>query len=183
MNDDNDLAGCPAGFLTRAAVARRLGVGISSVRRLEGRVLHPVVDVAGTHRFDPREVDAHAETSARQRRPRRATSAHVANPVAPDAEVFELFQAGRCHADVVIATKLSSEEVRRLYGQWRAGYATPTNPAPAVDPEQERARESAEVREWKEQMRALTAVLGEDSPETAAERRARRRARRGQGRA
>lgn len=45
-------------MLTRSQVARRLGRSLATVRRAEGRVLHPTVDVRGVHRFDAAEVDA-----------------------------------------------------------------------------------------------------------------------------
>lgn len=43
-------------MLTRAAVAKRLGKSIATVRRLEGRALHPTVDDNGVHRFSHEEV-------------------------------------------------------------------------------------------------------------------------------
>lgn len=48
-------------MLTRTQVARRLGRSLATVRRAEGKTLHPTVDGRGTHRFDPVEVDALAE--------------------------------------------------------------------------------------------------------------------------
>ena len=44
-------------MLTRAAVAKRLGRSIATVRRLEGNELHPWTDERGVHRFDAAEVD------------------------------------------------------------------------------------------------------------------------------
>jgi hypothetical protein len=43
--------------LTRADVARRLRKSIATVRRLEHRVLFPVRDEHGVHRFDESEVE------------------------------------------------------------------------------------------------------------------------------
>jgi hypothetical protein len=45
-------------MLTRSQVARRLGRSIATVRRAEGKTLHPTVDGRGVHRFDVTEVDA-----------------------------------------------------------------------------------------------------------------------------
>ena len=42
--------------LTRAEAAALLHCSISSVRRLEGDVLHPIVGANGVHRFDPAEL-------------------------------------------------------------------------------------------------------------------------------
>jgi hypothetical protein len=43
--------------LTRSEVARRLGKSIATVRRLEYRVLFPVRDARGVHRFDESDVE------------------------------------------------------------------------------------------------------------------------------
>ena len=42
------------GMVTRAGVAKRLGLSIASVRRMEGRELHPW---RGVHQFDASEVE------------------------------------------------------------------------------------------------------------------------------
>jgi len=51
-------------MLTRGQVAKRLGKSIATVRRLEGRELHPRRDAKGVLRFDRDEVEAVAEGSA-----------------------------------------------------------------------------------------------------------------------
>lgn len=48
-------------MLTRAGVAKRLGISIASVRRMEGNELHPWTDERGVHEFDAGEVEALAE--------------------------------------------------------------------------------------------------------------------------
>lgn len=50
-------------MITRGQVAKRLGKSIATVRRMEGRDLHPTPDQSGTLRFDPDEV----ERAARER--------------------------------------------------------------------------------------------------------------------
>lgn len=45
-------------MLTRAQVAARLGKSIATIRRMEGRELHPRRDAHGVHRFCPKEVAA-----------------------------------------------------------------------------------------------------------------------------
>ena len=50
--------------LTRAQVAARLGVSISSVRRYEGSRLHPVVDDDEVRWFDVNEVSAVMDNSS-----------------------------------------------------------------------------------------------------------------------
>ena len=44
-------------MLTRASVAKRLKRSIATVRRMEGRELHPWTDDRGIHRFDSHEVE------------------------------------------------------------------------------------------------------------------------------
>jgi hypothetical protein len=44
-------------MLTRGQVAKRLGKSIATVRRMEGRALHPKRDQKGVLRFDPAEVE------------------------------------------------------------------------------------------------------------------------------
>ena len=44
-------------MLTRNGVAKRLRRSIATVRRLEGRVLFPMLDDLGVHRFREEEVD------------------------------------------------------------------------------------------------------------------------------
>ena len=44
-------------MLTRAAVAKRLGKSIATVRRLEGKHLFPFRDHRGVHRFSETQVD------------------------------------------------------------------------------------------------------------------------------
>lgn len=47
--------------MTRAEVAKRIGRSIATVRRMEGKELHPSVDWNGVHLFDPDEVEAVAQ--------------------------------------------------------------------------------------------------------------------------
>jgi hypothetical protein len=98
--------------LTRKQVADRLGVGETSVRRLEGSRLHPV------HRgrfvyFDEREVESYAAEHA----PGRVTgsSGEIA------AQAFELFRAGKGFRDVVIELRQTPERVRQLYREYALG--------------------------------------------------------------
>jgi hypothetical protein len=59
--------------LTRDDVAKRLDVSISTVRRLEGTRLHPLIDDKGVRRFEASDVERLAkELQAEQRSPRNA---------------------------------------------------------------------------------------------------------------
>jgi hypothetical protein len=134
--------------------------------------LRPVVDEKGWHRFDPRMVQAHLESSspAVERR-KGARSRPPSDAVSPewdgrhDARLFRLFEANRAHAAVVMETGLPSQVVRRAYLEWRSGY----RPLPesrsvdraAADPA---AEEAADWRWFEEGCRALTADLEESNP-------------------
>ena len=48
-------------MLTRSQVARRLGRSVSTVRKMEGRVLHPTIGARGVRIFDFDEVEEVAE--------------------------------------------------------------------------------------------------------------------------
>ena len=168
-------------LLTRAQVARALGVGVSTVRRLEGRVLHPVVGIDGIHRFDPREVEEHQASSgaaprAAAKPPRERSRKGSADPGVEGkrhARAFRLFEAGRSHAEVVIEAALPSHIVRQLHEEWRAGYRRPA-PPPAEDTEPA-ARPRDEAAEWAEWERQMQQLSSEFAPRDA-------RTRSGQGR-
>lgn len=94
-------------MLTRSAVAEILGVHISTVRRLEGRDLHPVRDPNGIHHFDRREVEELATKRGRSGRP----SGRMA------ARVYELLRDRKSIGEIVHETELAPEEVRALFEQ------------------------------------------------------------------
>jgi hypothetical protein len=88
-------------------------VSISTVRSLEGRQLHPIVE-GGVHYFDPGEVEAlAAANSARKRSGRNPDPGQVA------AAVFHLLDAGTNLREIVEELALEPERVRALYREWR----------------------------------------------------------------
>ena len=96
----------PDGKLTRAEVARRLGVSRTTLRRLEGKSLHPVEGPRGIHFFEAREVDAF-EITYRTLRTRSPADARCDRDEGEDAaEAFALFDQGASAADVVKALRL-----------------------------------------------------------------------------
>lgn len=153
-NDEDGRRPLPAeaGSMTRGQVARRLGVALASVRRLEGTRLHPRQGADGAWLFDPDEVESVAAARAQER------SGYVAGD--DDARVFELIEAGRSHSDIVRTTKLPSPVVRRLFAEHRAGFAK-LDPDDHDDDRElaeldaQRARDDAELRAWEERMLAL----------------------------
>jgi hypothetical protein len=83
--------------LTRRTVANRLGVSVSTVRRMEGIDLHPYQDERGVWCFDGLEVEAIAAKQApRPAKVRNSDAGQIA------ARVFEAFQAGYGLSDIVI---------------------------------------------------------------------------------
>jgi hypothetical protein len=75
-------------LLTRADAAALLHCSISSVRRLEGDVPHPIVGADGVHRFDPTEL-------ARVASHRSSRSADGSKEGERDARVFESLEEGK----------------------------------------------------------------------------------------
>ena len=98
-------------LLTRADAAAMLRCSISSVRRLEGDVLHPIVGADGVHRFDPTELA-------------RVASHRLARPVdgskegERDAQVFEAFEEGKGLREIVTTLRLPADLVSRLHAPW-----------------------------------------------------------------
>ena len=116
--DDPLIMQCGRYELTRHEVAMRLGVSVSTVRRLEFVRLHPVFDGAGTWRFDPAEVDALPRSPQRRR---KASRHHRSAAGQRAARVFALFERGADLTYIVTTLKLEPRLVRRLHGEWARG--------------------------------------------------------------
>lgn len=112
--------------LTRDDVAKRLGVSISTVRRLEGTRLHPSIDDKSVRRFKASDVERLAkELEAEQRSPRNAQQAVVRAAEMPKGElaalVFEKLEQRHSLSEIVIALRVPPEDVRDLYHTWLVG--------------------------------------------------------------
>lgn len=112
--------------LTRDDVAKRLGVSISTVRRLEGTRLHPSIDDKSVRRFKASDVERLAkELEAEQRSPRNAQQAVVRAAEVPKGElaalVFERLEQRHSLSEIVIALRVPPEDVRELYHTWLVG--------------------------------------------------------------
>ena len=117
-----------ADAVTRAGAAALLSVSASTVRRLEGKELHPTVGADGVRRFERAEVEA----LAARRGNGSANGGTVDAAVAPSggsatsadgelaARAFELFTAGRSPAEVVIALREPPDAIVALFKQWAA---------------------------------------------------------------
>lgn len=112
--------------LTRDDVAKRLGVSISTVHRLEGTRLHPSIDSNSVRRFKASDVERLAkELEAEQRSPRNAQQAVVRAAEMSKGElaalVFEKLEQRHSLSEIVIALRVPPEDVRDLYHTWLVG--------------------------------------------------------------
>lgn len=109
-------------MLTRRAVAARLGISTSSVRRLEWSDLHPELDERGVWRFDAAEVERIEPQLARLPSARGATGDDEARARARKgrlaARVFRLFARNMTLPQIVVGTKQPPEVIRELYREW-----------------------------------------------------------------
>jgi hypothetical protein len=107
--------GTPAGSppFTRSAVAAVLQVSLTTIRRWEGTLLHPVKGADGIHLFDPTEVQDLAS--------RRPTPASAKNSIAEGevaAAAFALFKKKTSPRDVVIELEQSPAVIQKLHEEW-----------------------------------------------------------------
>ncbi len=98
---------------TRSTVAAALRVSITTVRRWEGRLLHPRRGHDGTHLFDATEVESLA-----QRRPVPVKESGVASPGEIAAAAFALFKEGVTIRDAVIELEQPPDVIQRLHEDW-----------------------------------------------------------------
>jgi hypothetical protein len=100
-------------LLTRGQVARRLGMSLSSVRRMEGEQLKPIVDARGVHHFEETEIQA---VFVRVRRARAPHDERADGALA--AAAFALFRSGADVIAVVKELREAPERIEPLFGQW-----------------------------------------------------------------
>ena len=129
-------------MLTRSEVAAILGVHISTVRRLEGRDLHPIRDANGVHYFDRREVE---DLAARRGRSGRRSGAMA-------ARVYQLLRDRKTIGEIVCETELAPAEVRALFEQ----LTTPLGQRTREE------RDAEDRREWEEHGKEMLALEQED---------------------
>ena len=109
--------------LTRRQVAARLGVSVSSVRRMEYRELHPEKGLRGTLFFRLSEVES-LESRRPSVRPARPTTRERSDRLELDrrgriaARVFQMFANGWTLPRIVLATKQPPDVIRSLYHEW-----------------------------------------------------------------
>ncbi len=116
--------------LTRGQVATRLGISVSTVRRLEGTKLHPTIDSDDVRWFDENEVASLAAEIANTTNPKRrggslAATTTTAAPGRSHGEIaalaFERFEQRQSLAEIVVGLRVAPETVRFLFEQWNLG--------------------------------------------------------------
>jgi hypothetical protein len=100
-------------WLLRSEVAAILRVSVATVRRMEGRNLHPQRSEEGFYLFDPGEVE-----TARAQRPPAPEPREFRDPGELAAEAFKLLRDGVNIRDRVIALPRPPTEIETLYADW-----------------------------------------------------------------
>jgi hypothetical protein len=121
--------------MTRAAVAGALGISVAAVRRLEGKVFHPVRAADGYWYFDPGEVEAARPKVSPSRKRHAPAPSHPRGSSDGElaARLFPLFERGASFDEVVEQARVSPAAVRALFWEWRQGYGRPVAPAAPGD--------------------------------------------------
>lgn len=101
-------------FLTRPEVADALGVSIATVRRLQGKQLHPTRSEDGIYLFTRGEVEALRTL----RPPPPPTRGETLDPGDLASEAFKLLRDGVEARDIVIALRRTPEEIEALQVAW-----------------------------------------------------------------
>jgi len=104
----------PGRLLTRGQVARRLGTSLSTVRRMEGELLKPIIGARGVHYFEETEIQA---VFVRVRRARMPDSERADGTLA--AAAFALFRRGADVIAVVKELREAPEKIETLLGHWK----------------------------------------------------------------
>jgi hypothetical protein len=129
----------PSGRLRRTEVARRLGISLTTLRRMEGTRLHPATGPDGVRFFDEAEVEAAVVTFQGIRARRAATLKPSDGEIA--AAAFELFDGGTSLVEVVKQLQVAPDRLGALHRAWaslRRGNLAST-PSPPTTPEGELA--------------------------------------------
>jgi hypothetical protein len=108
------VAGASGKLLTRSQVAHALGLSLSTVRRMEGSELRPIVGPRGVRYFEETEIQA---VFVRVRRTRVPGDERAEGALA--AAAFELFRSGADVVAVVKALREPPEKIEALFQHWR----------------------------------------------------------------
>jgi len=100
-NESTEIVKTGQVLLTRTEAAKRMGVSVATVRRMEGAELRVEV-IDGKHLLRIEDVDRH----------RRVPDGDLA------AQVFQMFNEGYSQVEVVIQLKESPDRIRKLHNDW-----------------------------------------------------------------
>ncbi len=103
--------------MTRAQVAEILQVSISTVRRMEGRQLHPEIGDNGVRLFEQTHIEAVAATFTRGAGGRRREPPRDRSPGELAALVFERFERRESLSQIVRGLAVTPKKVRTR--EWR----------------------------------------------------------------
>jgi hypothetical protein len=151
-----------AGWVTRAAVARMLGVSLGWVRNREGEVFHPSRGEDGAWYFDPKEVEAARALVTQPARAAAPPETQGGGELA--ARLFPLFERRMSFAQIVVETRLPPATVRELFREWRTGFGGAQAAAPSSDDgedtddrddERSAAEDERVFTEWEKEMRTI----------------------------
>jgi hypothetical protein len=107
-------AGSAGKLLTRGQVARRLGLSLSSVRRMEGVQLKPIVGERGVRYFEETEIQT---VLVRVRRTRVPGDERADGTLA--AAAFALFRNGADVVAVVAELRETPAKIEELFEHWK----------------------------------------------------------------
>jgi hypothetical protein len=108
------LAGPAGKLLTRGEVARRLGLSLSTVRRMEGVQLKPIVGERGVRYFEETEIQT---VLVRVRRTRVPVDERTDGTLA--AAAFTRFRNGADVVAVVTELRVAPEKIESLFEHWK----------------------------------------------------------------
>jgi hypothetical protein len=103
-------------YLSRVDVAQALSCSVATVRRMEGRELHPRLS-SGVHLFDPLEVEGVAAKRAGHQEETRPEGTIA-------AAVFAALDRGLDMKEIVTTLEVHPEVVLELYQHWVENDAT-----------------------------------------------------------
>jgi hypothetical protein len=108
------VAGPSGKRLTRGQVAQRLGLSLSTVRRMEGVQLNPIIGERGVHYFEETEIRT---VLVRVRRTRMRDDEQADGMLA--AAAFALFRDGSDVVGVVAELRENPDRIEKLYEHWK----------------------------------------------------------------
>jgi hypothetical protein len=136
--------------ITRKEVASMLGVSVATVRRMEGKSLHPKL-IDGAWRFEIDDVKGvqRAPSAVVKRAPSEGEIA---------AEIFRRFDEGKSLRQIVRECRQPPKVIRAMHEEW----AAPLGRASDVECCAATTRDEEEIVRWEEAMRAM--IEDEDEP-------------------